>query len=516
MKSITGMAGVLIVFVSMALSGCSGMSSWLEARLERTPEVETVEPVEAAAVVDVPEVIEPVPEVKPISALDGDAYLFVHFTGESPMGEQIYFSVSTNGLDWTDLNNGRPVLISDLGEKGVRDPAIIRAEDGTFYILATDLRIASGQGWDHARFQGSHSLIFWKSDDLIHWSEPWSVEVSGAIPGAGCTWAPEAIYDDTTGEYVVYWATIATKDGVKEARIYAAKTMDFRTFTPAELYIERTGDGVDGGDIIDTQIIKVEDGQNQYYRVSRDTQITLEAADSIFGEWTRIGDLSDLGYTARDVEGPILFQFNNEQKWCLLVDRYATSGGYIPIVTTNLCDSFEMEVVRDRDYSMGASLKRHGSVLNISQAEYDAVVRAWENAPVCRIESVRKSGHFLRTDNGIGRIEANVIPKEDALWRMVPGLVEGYNMVSLQSVSSPDHYLALKEDSTRLLPNDESASFAERATFKKVKGLAGPTSFLLQLLNDEEMYLTDWDSVLVTVPVSTGDEKMSATFRMVQ
>lgn len=49
------------------------------------------------------------------------AYLFVHFTGEDENGEQIYFSVSKDGLHWMDLGSG-PALVSDIGEKGVRDP----------------------------------------------------------------------------------------------------------------------------------------------------------------------------------------------------------------------------------------------------------------------------------------------------------------------------------------------------------------------------------------------------------
>ena len=53
-------------------------------------------------------------------------YLFVHFTGEEKLGEQIYFALSRDGLHWMDLNNGNPVLLSDIGEKGVRDPFILR------------------------------------------------------------------------------------------------------------------------------------------------------------------------------------------------------------------------------------------------------------------------------------------------------------------------------------------------------------------------------------------------------
>ena len=85
------------------------------------------------------------------SSEPASAYLLVHFTGQSARGEQIYFSVSEDGLDWTDLNNSEPVLVSTLGDKGVRDPAIVRSPDGKkFYLLATDLRIANRKGWGAA------------------------------------------------------------------------------------------------------------------------------------------------------------------------------------------------------------------------------------------------------------------------------------------------------------------------------------------------------------------------------
>lgn len=305
------------------------------------------------------------------------AYLFAHFTGESPRGEQIYFSVSEDGLRWIDLNNSEPVLVSELGDKGVRDPSIIRSHDGKkFYLLATDLRIANGKGWDAARFHGSTSLVIWESSDLVNWSEPWLADVAGAIPGAGCAWAPEAIYDDSTGDYFVYWATISTRDGLRAARIFGARTKDFRSFTPPELYIERPGKGLGRGDIIDTQIIKVDGLKHRYYRASRDGQITLESADSLTGAWERIGDLAHLGYTGGKVEGPILLPFNLEQKWALLVDR-PTNGGYLPLVSSDLDDPRSFEVLPPEAYSFGASKKRHGGILSISAGELAALRAKW-------------------------------------------------------------------------------------------------------------------------------------------
>ena len=38
--------------------------------------------------------------------------------------------MSKDGRQWNALNGGEPVLISKLGEKGVRDPYILRSHDG--------------------------------------------------------------------------------------------------------------------------------------------------------------------------------------------------------------------------------------------------------------------------------------------------------------------------------------------------------------------------------------------------
>lgn len=45
-------------------------------------------------------------------------FLFTHFTSGRPDGEQVYFSVSRDGLHWRDLNGGRTA--PDPGEGRVR------------------------------------------------------------------------------------------------------------------------------------------------------------------------------------------------------------------------------------------------------------------------------------------------------------------------------------------------------------------------------------------------------------
>ncbi|MEK8106237.1 hypothetical protein NKG94_15550 [Micromonospora sp. M12] len=55
---------------------------------------------------------------KQASALDPTVgYLMAHFTGESSTDQQIYLAHSTDGLRWTDLNNGGLVLRSTIGTR---------------------------------------------------------------------------------------------------------------------------------------------------------------------------------------------------------------------------------------------------------------------------------------------------------------------------------------------------------------------------------------------------------------
>jgi sucrose-6-phosphate hydrolase SacC (GH32 family) len=315
----------------------------------------------------------------PATAADA-GYLLVHFTSETTNGEQIYFATSKDGLHWQDLNNSRPVLQSDLGEKGVRDPAIVRAADGKkFYILATDLRIESGKGWDAAMHRGSTALIIYESSDLVNWSAPRSVDIAKGIPGAGCAWAPEAIYDEASGQYIVYWATISPLNGVDKARIYYSTTRDFLTFSPAQLYIDRPGNTP----IIDTQIVKMSDRSSgyRYYRASGDGQITLEGSDQILGNWKTIGDLRSVGLTGKDVEGPILFKFNGSEQWSLWVDQYATGKGYLALVSSNLSNAGDFRRLAVGEVDFGKSKKRHGSILNLSAAQYQALMSKWAPQP---------------------------------------------------------------------------------------------------------------------------------------
>lgn len=413
-----------------------------------------------------------------------DAYLMVHFTGESSLGEQIYFATSTDGFHWTGVNNSQPVLISNIGENGVRDPSIIRSVDGTkFWLLATDLRIANGKGWNVALNSGSTSLVIWESSDLATWSEPRLVDVAGAIPTAGCAWAPEAIYDEANGNYVVYWTTQSDLDGIRKIRIFYATTTDFISFSPPQLYINRPGTQT----CIDTQIIEVNDGHYKYYRASGDGQITIEASHSILGDWTYIGNLSSLGITGSSAEGPLWYPLNGVNQWCLMVDQYSSGRGYLPLVSSDLSSTSNFRILNSSEYSLGAPLKRHGGVINITTAELNAIQEKWPPPTIYPgdvIASVNFPDRFF-AHQGVGSQawiaeDANRLPSGQ--WNLVPGLKD-FAGISFESVEFPGHYLRHYGYVLYLHAYDGSDIYKQDATFYITGGWAGPESVSFRSYN---------------------------------
>lgn len=305
-------------------------------------------------------------------AADNGGYLFVTFRGEAtPMTEQIYFMVSENGCDWEALNNAEPVLVSTVGEKGVRDPYILRSHDKSrFYLIATDLSIhLTGHNWNRAQTAASKSIVVWESQDLVNWSEPRLVKV--APDNAGCTWAPEAVYDAERGEYMVFWASKTADDNFDKQRIWAARTRDFKIFGKPFVYIEKPTT------VIDTTIIR---DSGVYYRFTKDEKfkaITMETSEDLMSGWQDVESFSlakMVGY-----EGPTCFLLESPEqgetaKWCLLLDWYSRGRGYQPYETGNLPGG---NFVEGQKMNFPFQPVRHGTVMPITTEEMKLLVKKW-------------------------------------------------------------------------------------------------------------------------------------------
>ncbi|MGW0500677.1 glycoside hydrolase family 43 protein [Streptomyces sp. NPDC003007] len=439
-------------------------------------------------------------------------YLMVHFTGEGSTNQQMYLSHSTDGLHWNDLNGGGMVLRSTVGTKGVRDPAFVRSPDGSkYWIIATDLCISCGQTWSSSQTNGSRNLVVWESSDLVTWSQPRLLNVADAIPGAGNAWAPEAIWDPASNDYILYWATNAPLNGVTKHRIYYARTSDFRSITTPQVYIDRPG----SQGIIDTQIIEVPSGVGnyRYVRASGDGQITLEGGNSILGTWTHLGDLSGVGLSGSQVEGPMWMKFNGTDQWALYLDQYATGGGYMPVLTSDPSNPAAYQKQASSSYNMGGTKKRHGWIMNLTAAEESRVLARWPNTPANRLQSFNYQDRYVRHSNFDVRIDQNVSTSPDSQFRIRTGLA-GTGTVSFESVNFPGYFLRHSNFDFRLAYNDGSSQFAQDATFRRVAGLADSTWSSFQSYNYPDRYIRHYAFELRLDPIANATGRGDATFRV--
>lgn len=358
-------------------------------------------------------------------------YLWLNFGIEGGY-EKIFLGYSEDGLTWTKLNKkdgvAQPILENDAegSDLGVRDPHIIRSAQGDkYWILGTDLHAegggAGGSGWN--QLSASQYLVIWESTDLVNWSEPRLVHAG--FDDAGCVWAPEAIYDEVKGDYVVYWSARdkSKKDTEENAlRVYVCRTKDFVTFTEPKVWLSEDQDTGDEVNIIDSTIVK---DNGKFYRFSTsdwntviDVSDTLDTEDVLDvrtseeqskpnGSWKRLvkrSGSSAAGFDGR--EGLTVYQLPNGL-WCVMGDNQ----GYKAFLTKDLASGNFTAV----DAAFPDGKFRHGTVMRLT-AEEDARIReAFGNEdsddnqgeapieePVLSYEFEGDDGKTTITDSAIG------------------------------------------------------------------------------------------------------------------
>ena len=342
-------------------------------------------------------------------------YLFAYFPYAGVKDERIYFGISQDGLNFTALNDSKPVIESTLGTHGLRDPFIIRSHEGDkFYLIATDLTVAGvtqdgvtypGQGWDQNQTNGSQSIMVWESTDLVNWSKQRMCKV--AVDDAGCTWAPEAYWDDDTEQYVVFWAS-KSKTGGKQ-RLYYATTRDFYTFSNAQVWFE------EDGSVIDTTVIKVDDW---YYRYTKNEdgntntygtpskRIYCEKSKSLTApaeDWELVYN-NCLNVGGGQIEGGCIFEINTEDvenaKKIAALKGYELKGdrifaliadatgktifpGLSDNITTGQFNVLGTEANASVNgtplYSMPEPAASHGTIMPITSEEYDNLMKKYNS-----------------------------------------------------------------------------------------------------------------------------------------
>jgi len=277
-------------------------------------------------------------------------YMFSSF--HEPATDGLRFLYSYDGYHWKDVN--RTFVKPEVGSKVMRDPSITKGPDGEYHLVWTS-------GWNKDKGFG-----YAHSKDLIHWSQPEFIPVMENEPNVVNVWAPEVFYDDTEKQYVIVWASCipfkfpkGEEDENNNHRLYYTVTKDFKTFSPAKLFLDP------GFSTIDAEIVKR--AANDYVLVLKDNtrpnrNIKVAFSKSALGPYTNVSQPFTSNYT----EGPSVAKVGKE--YLIYFDAYRDKK-YEAVKTTDFIHFEPAQVSVPEGH-------KHGTVFMTTRKELNRLLKA--------------------------------------------------------------------------------------------------------------------------------------------
>lgn len=252
-----------------------------------------------------------------LSSCSQKAYLFTSF--HEPANEGLRMLYSEDAYHWKAFD--RILLKPEVGQQKVmRDPSMVQGPDGTFHLVWT------------SSWRGDKGFGYANSKDLINWSEQEFLPVMENEATTVNVWAPELFYDDVAQQYIIIWAsTIPNRfpKGQEEEennhRMYYTTTKDFKTFSPAKLFIDP------GFSVIDAVIVKRK--KDDYVLVLKDNTRPERNLKVAFGD-NPLGPYHNVSapYTKKFTEGPAVVKVKDG--WLIYFDSYQDKS-YGAVKTTD-------------------------------------------------------------------------------------------------------------------------------------------------------------------------------------
>ncbi|MBD8488166.1 family 43 glycosylhydrolase [Echinicola sp. CAU 1574] len=420
-----------------------------------------------------------------------EAYLFTYFTGNGPGEESVHYAISKDGFDFRALNNNQPVISADTisTRGGVRDPHILRGEDGSFYMVLTDLYVPE-DGWTN---QG---MVFLKSDDLIHWAHS-TIQIPEVFPAefgdVKRVWAPQTFYDQDAGKYMVYFSML--QEGGHDIIYYAYANEDFTGLetTPKQLFFHPEGKSCIDGDIIFHEgkyhlFFKTEGHGNGIKKAVSDQLTTGYVMEDRY-----------LQQTEEAVEGSGIFKLNGTDNYILMYDVYM-KGAY------QFTESTDLENFRIIDDQVKMNFHpRHGTVLPITMEEVNRLVEAYgidDQNWILSTNSEQIYGNNVMLDQQLGTIYLPL--KEGADLGQLDPQFEMFSGFEI-SPSGPQDFNNGSVDYTLTMPDETEKVFQVVARKDNNPALKGYYA-------DPEIIYSDKTGKFHLYPTSDGFTGWSGTY----
>lgn len=299
------------------------------------------------------------------------AYLFAHMIHGDYW--RLYYSISTNGLDWQLLNGGKRVFEDYRGHAD-----ICKGHDGRWYLIGN-------------RGDDQPDINFWVSTNLIHWEKysDYTPDLK-SIPNYPRVMqrigAPKLYYDTDSSQYIITWHTTHDlgKTDLPEPYWAGQRTIytlskDLKTFDapPRKLF--------DWPEIatIDTIIRKID---GKYYAFIKDER--YPTLDWPTGKTIRIASSEKLTGPYKNLSAPITPAFReaptlipspDAKAWYLYYEQYPGIAYGLSIALSPKGPWIEPagnQIPEWNKYSLPPKV-RHGCMIPISWEEYLQILKAF-------------------------------------------------------------------------------------------------------------------------------------------
>ncbi|MBR2825209.1 MAG: glycoside hydrolase family 43 protein, partial [Solobacterium sp.] len=281
------------------------------------------------------------------------AYLISYFSSADDGSEVMKLAYTYNGLYWFKLNQDETILAPTIGTKRMRDPSTVRKKDGSFSVLAT-------QGYD------TDSIYVFDTKDFITYENERLLKVNTSSSNQKMSekqaWSPEAFYDRTIDQYVIYWSSVEDKG------MYYNISSDLNTFTPPRKLLDT------GYPIIDGTITKV---GNEYSIIFKDEREPMEEYSQLRKgyskeHWYAFQDFSE-PITGHQSEGPMVMKAFDFDGYYLFYDDY-TRYQFQAFETDDLFNG-KLKPIEQKDMLIPLDSPAHSYAIAITWKELERLLQ---------------------------------------------------------------------------------------------------------------------------------------------